>query len=161
MRKWKPGEIAVAGIAGWELLNWGLRLNARKELYEKALHRAQELSRPLMVIGDPDGGATRGPGYGDVCVDLTGCPLAPVGVASDIAKGIPADTDSHVIFVSCVLEYVDDHEGAWAEILRVAGSRENVFIVHVSPWTLTAYLYPGAKRRLKATSYALPSGQFK
>ncbi len=51
------------------------------------------------------------------------------------------------MFVSCVLEYVPDLEAALAEIARIAGSAENVFIVNVQPWTLTARLYPNARWR--------------
>lgn len=52
--------------------------------------------------------------------------------------------DSRVVFVSCVLEYVDDFNAAWSEICRVAGGKENVFVAIVQPWTLTGSLYPGA-----------------
>lgn len=51
------------------------------------------------------------------------------------------------MFVSCVLEYVKDLDGALREIVRMAGNPDNVFIVTVQPWTLTARLYPGARWR--------------
>jgi hypothetical protein len=45
-----------------------------------------------------------------------------------------------------VLEYVDDIEAAWREIMRAAGGdAENVFVVRVSPWCATSRLYPGAR----------------
>ena len=53
--------------------------------------------------------------------------------------------DTTVVFVSCVLEYVSDPEAALREMQRMAGSHENLFIVFVAPWTLTAALYPGAR----------------
>jgi hypothetical protein len=56
--------------------------------------------------------------------------------------------DSAVVFVSCVLEYVSDPQAAWREVLRMAGSPENVFLVRVQPWTATAALYPGARSTL-------------
>jgi hypothetical protein len=50
-----------------------------------------------------------------------------------------------VVFVSCVLEYVGDLPAALREIQRIAGDLENIYIVTVQPWTLTASLYPGAQ----------------
>ncbi len=70
-------------------------------------------------------------------------------VVADITKGpIPDVADnSSVVFVSCVLEYVTDIDAALREISRIAGSADNVFVVTVQPWTLTARLYPGARWR--------------
>ncbi|MBK8263789.1 MAG: hypothetical protein IPK80_20940 [Nannocystis sp.] len=58
-----------------------------------------------------------------------------MSIVADITRGkIPniAD-DSAVVFVSCVLEYVEDLHGALAEIARIAGSPDNLFIVNVQP----------------------------
>ena len=68
-------------------------------------------------------------------------------IAADLTAGpVPGVADdSAVVFVACVLEYVSDPEAAFGEIQRMAGSRENVFIVFVESWTLTAALYPGAR----------------
>ena len=83
---------------------------------------------------------------GDLCVDINGCPLCPVTRTADITKGPVAGlaNDSAVVFVSCVLEYVSDPESALGELRRMAGSPENLFIVFVDPWSVTAALYPGA-----------------
>jgi hypothetical protein len=64
--------------------------------------------------------------------DLTAGPVS--GIAADSA----------VVYVSCVLEYVSDPEAALHELRRIAGTQENLFMVFVEPWTLTAALYPGA-----------------
>jgi hypothetical protein len=73
--------------------------------------------------------------------------LCPVTRTVDITKGPVAGlaNDSAVVFVSCVLEYVSDPEAALYELRRIAGSPENLFLVFVEPWTLTAALYPGAR----------------
>ncbi len=66
---------------------------------------------------------------------------------ADITKG-PIEgiaDDSAVVFASCVLEYVTDAAAALRELARIAGSPENLFLVLVEPWTLTATLYPGAR----------------
>ena len=140
----------VAAVEGAAAL---VRFRERTAAFRLAVERASALGRPLVVIGDPDGGMhtrlMRAYGCGDVCVDLNGCPKCQVTVVADITKGPTpglAD-DSAVVFVSCVLEYVQDLDAALAEISRIAGSPANVFLVTVQPWTLTARLYPGARWR--------------
>ncbi len=137
-----------------------IRHRERTWAFEAAADRAAALGRRLVVIGDPDAGMhtrlTRAYGCGDVCVDLNGCPKCPVTVIADITRGpLPeiAD-DSAVVFVSCVLEYVTDLDAALREVARMAGAPDNVFIVTVQPWTLTARLYPGARWRGKVDSAA-------
>jgi hypothetical protein len=129
-----------------------IRFRERSLAFRTAAERADALGRRLIVIGDPDAGfhtrLMRAYGCGDVCVDMNGCPRCPVTVVADITKKIPGvDDDSAVVFISCVLEYVVDLNAALAEILRIAGSHDNVFLVFVQPWTLTARLYPGARWR--------------
>jgi hypothetical protein len=136
------GVLALEGLGAW------LRFSERSSLFAAAVARAKALGRPLVVIGDPDAGMhtrlARAYGCGDVCVDLNGCPLCPVAIAADITKPLPFADNSVVVFVSCVFEYVDNVEAAYAELLRVAGSPDNLFVVAVQPWTITAHLYPGA-----------------
>jgi len=129
-----------------------IRFRERSLAFRTAAERADALGRRLIVIGDPDAGfhtrLMRAYGCGDVCVDMNGCPRCPVTVVADITKKIPGvDDDSAVVFISCVLEYVVDLNAALTEILRIAGSNDNVFLVFVQPWTLTARLYPGAHWR--------------
>lgn len=139
----------VALIEGCAAL---IRFRERSLAFRTAAERADALGRRLIVIGDPDAGfhtrLMRAYGCGDVCVDMNGCPRCPVTVVADITKKIPSvDDDSAVVFISCVLEYVVDLNAALTEILRIAGSNDNVFLVFVQPWTLTARLYPGARWR--------------
>ena len=146
-------RIALGYVAAVESAAALVRFRERTSAFRLAVDRATALGRPLVVIGDPDGGMhtrlLRAYGCGDVCVDLSGCPKCPMTIVADITKGPTpgiAD-DSSVVFVSCVLEYVTDLPAALAEIARMAGRPENVFIVTVQPWTLTARLYPGATWR--------------
>lgn len=139
---------AAASICTNEVFAWWTRRNQRGDAYQLAMARARDTKRPLIVIGDPDAHVTRGEvGYGDMCVDLTGCPIAPKGIKADITKpgAIPMENDSAVVVIFCVLEYVSDIDAAWAEVLRVAGSNWNVFVVYVDQMTLTAWFYPGVK----------------
>ena len=127
------------------------RFEARRRGFEAATRRAAALGRPLVVVGDPDAGAhtrmVRAYDCGDLCLDLRGCPRCRVMQAADLTAGpVPGVADdSVVVFVSCVLEYVTDPVAAAAELQRMAGSPENLFLVFVEPWSLTASLYPGAR----------------
>lgn len=137
----------AAAEGGLALQRW----RRRRATFEAASWRATELGRPLVVVGDPDAGAHTSlmPAYGcgDLCIDLRGCPRCESYRAADITRGPIAGVadDSAVVFVSCVFEYVDDLDAARREVLRIAGSSENVFVVTVQPWTFTAALYPGAR----------------
>jgi len=139
---------AALRILSWEMAWWSRRRLRRAQVYAKALETAHELGRPLVVIGAPDGGATSGYGCGDITIDLNGSKTCHNVLQVDITKGIPLEDESAVIFCSCVLEYVSDCDAALREIQRVSGG--HAFFVGVEPWTLTAFLYPGAKRRLPA-----------
>lgn len=140
-----PAVLAIR-----ECILWVRRFQRRGDYYRLAQHRAEVLGRPLVVIGDPNAHVTRDAyGYGDMCVDLHGCPSAPAGVqvvSADISQegSIPLPDDSAVVFVACVLEYVPNIRGAWQEIKRVCGGSDNAFIVHVDPTSFAAYVYPGA-----------------
>ena len=134
------------GALFWELGWWAVRRQRRTDQYALAEAHARAIGRPLLVIGAPDGGVTAGYGCGDLVVDLAASRACPCSVVADITDRIPVADDSVVVFCSCVLEYVDDHAAALAEIGRVSGG--HAFFVGVEPWTLTAYLYPGARRTL-------------
>lgn len=144
-------RFALVGLAAAESVFMAQRWQHRRASFAAATARALELNRPLVVIGDPHGGAhTRlmpAYGCGDLCIDLRGCPRCANYRVADITQG-PIDgvsDDSAVVYVSCVLEYVDDVDAARREIMRIAGDPANAFIVTVQPWTFTAALYPGAR----------------
>jgi len=136
--------LAEGGMALW-------RFEARRRAFEAAARRATALGRPLVVVGDPDAGAhtrlVRAYECGDLCIDLRGCPRCQVMQAADLTAGpvLGVANDSAIVFVSCVLEYVSDPAAALHELNRMAGSPDNLFIVFVEPWSLTASLYPGAR----------------
>ncbi len=141
--------VFLAGFVGaWEFGWWAHRRSRRSALYQQALQAARSLRRPLVVIGAPDGGVTSGYGCGDITIDWGGS-CCPRVLQIDITKGIPLPNDSAVCYTSCVLEYVSNPAAALAEIQRISGGW--AYFVGVPPWTLTAYLYPGAK-------WTLPEG---
>lgn len=145
-----PAKVAL-GVAGgallWEIAWWARRRHERARVYDLALARSRQLGRPLVVVGAPDGGVTSGYPCGDVTVDLapSSCPVA---LQADISKPLPFADNSVVVFVACVLEYVEDYAAAIRELTRISGGE--LYAVRVEPWTASAYLYPGAKRALTA-----------
>jgi len=147
----RPAKIALGAWLALEGLGALDRFRARKEGFAAAALRAQALKRRLVVVGSPDTGLhtrlLRAYGCGDVCVDLVGCSDCPDSITADITQGpVPGiASNSAVVFVSCVLEYVSDPFTAWQEILRMAGSADNVVLVSVQPWTITSALYPDGK----------------
>ena len=73
-------------------------------------------------------------GCGDVCVDLVGCDKCEKSVKGDILnvlKKLP--NNSHVIFESCVLEYIENSKKKLIlnEIKRVSGGL--FFEVRINP----------------------------
>jgi len=133
-------------MAAWEGAWWLRRRALRKSTYAAALKRAAELDRILVVVGAPDGGVTAGYGCGDYVVDINGSRVCRRVMPLDVTRRTTFDDDSVVVFVSCVLEYVSDYDAALRELCRISGGE--LYAVRVEPWTLTAYLYPGAQRRI-------------
>lgn len=156
-------RLALGGVIAYEVyLSFGPRRNRRRKLWELAQRRAAQTGKPLVVVGDPDGGvinrlAGRDYECGKLCIDLVGCSNCPehvTGRLEDVLPTMPAD--SAVIYVSCTLEYVDDMPQVTRELERVSGG--DLFVATVEPMSLTAWLYPGGKRRIFS---APPAGDFK
>ena len=137
----------VLGLTAWEGFWWNVRRERRFNVYNQANTYAKAISRPLVVIGAPDGGFTSGYGCGDVTVDIAGS-RCPNTAKLDITKRLPFDDNSVCCITVCTLEYVNQVETALREIRRISGG--HAFFVGVEPWTLAAYFYPGAKRTLPA-----------
>lgn len=138
--------VVAGGAAAWEGAWWAHRRARRGQVYRHAQRVAAQLGRPLVVIGAPDSGPTAGYGCGDVTVDIAAGSSCPRYVRADVTKPLPFADASCVVFCSCVLEYVHDALAAVREIQRVSGGY--CYFVGVEPHTLTAYLYPGARRTL-------------
>lgn len=125
-----------------------LKYNVRKtELYNMAKKRAILTNKPLMIIGDPMNGSFLNRtynypvygtpyGYGDVCIDLSGCPENP-GPGTSIKSKLEDvignfNSDSYVIFISQTLEYIDPDSLKYTlkELIRV--SKGDLFIVNMN-----------------------------
>lgn len=145
-------RIVLGGLLAAEGAAALIRFQSRKTQYALASEHARASGRQLVIVGDPDAGLhtklvrAYGCEADAICVDINGCPQCPVSVKADLTRGpiqeIP--DNSAIVFVSAVLEYVNDFDAAWREIMRMAGHPGNVHFVNVQPWTLTSVLYPGA-----------------
>lgn len=130
----------------YELLVAILRKVKRRVLFSLAQKRSIATNKPLLVIGDPYNGVISiltgsDCGCGDVCLDLTGCPRCPTSLKGSLEYYLPLiDLSKYVVYISCVLEYVDDID-LILSYLRVMDFND-LFIVNVEVYSLAAYMYP-------------------
>jgi len=142
---WKFLVGVAAGVVVGEVV-WGLiEVKEVRDLYRKAQEAAAASGKPLMVVGRPDYGMSSFAGIsnacGDVCLDLNdGCPTCPTSVQGSVEDLSQFPDDSHIIFLSHVLEHVRNPEQALAELQRVSGG--DLFIAYPRAWTLPALLHP-------------------
>lgn len=131
-------------LVGEAFTAFGVRRWNRRAAFRLAAEAAARLQKPLLVVGDPDSGFVtrlfgRDYGCGDVCTDLTGCPLCPSGIRGRLEDVLPRLGDkSVVIYESLTLEYVDDLPAIARQIDRV-GAR--YFGVRLEPGSSTFLLY--------------------
>lgn len=106
--------------------------------YNAAKETAKRKNKKLLVIGATDTGGISGQissqlhlyGCGDVCIDMEGCRACEKSIKGRIEDILPTlDTDSFVIYVSVVLEYVDDLEFVIKELERVSGG--DLYVVYI------------------------------
>lgn len=138
VKNWPTWAKVAGAVVAWETFWWTRRYFKRISAFKFAQARAKQLGKPLVVVGAPDMGPTPGPGCGDITIDM-GESKCPNFIKADITKKIPLESDSAVVLVLAVLEYVDDYDGAIRELNRVAG--KELYIVRVEPWTLTSRLH--------------------
>jgi hypothetical protein len=120
--------------------------NDRKTcMYNLAKQRSIYTKKPLMVIGDPKNGSYLNRtynypvygtpyGYGDLCIDLSGCPENTGHSLKTKLEDIidKFNTNSYVIFISQTLEYLDPTvlENTLKHLIRV--SNKDLFIVNMN-----------------------------
>lgn len=146
--------IIVILLLMYELVLCGQRTYKKRSLYKKALMRSHQTGKPLLVIGNPIGGATdrligESHGKGDICVDITGCGEGSGNYkmkAHELLMNIPSD--SCIIYSSMVLEYIepDEIDKTIRQIKRVAGNKDNIFLIFIQQHSLNPYYYGGTQR---------------
>lgn len=131
-------------------LAFSVRRRNRRALYGRALAHARRAGVPLLVVGDPDTGFVtrffgRDYGCGDVCTDITGCPLCPVGIQGSLEEVLSRlPSQSHVIVVQYTLEYVPKLPEAIQELERVAVP-DGLYVGTVEAGSLTSRFWFGGK----------------
>lgn len=155
-------RFGLGGVAVAEVMATWRRWEQRRALFVMADEHARKSGRSLLVVLPPaESQLTRtlnlyeyGTRYAEV--------FRPAGAgirAHVLARGVPTiATDSAVVYVACALEYVENLQGVMAEILRLAGNVENIYIVTVQPWTLTAALHPAARWAGISNTHAVSMG---
>jgi hypothetical protein len=155
-------RLGLSGVAVAETAATWTRWEQRRRLFQAADERARQLGRPLLVVLPRKEGwfnrSMRLYEYGARYPDIFRDRKAPVIYADTLAHGVPAGDDSAVLYVACVLEYVTDLRRSMDEIMRIAGEPENIYIVTVQPWTLTAALHPSARWAGIADTHAVSMG---
>ncbi len=137
--------IVISIILLYEIsISYKRKLNRRK-LFKLAKERAKLTNKKLLVIGDPYNGIasiTTGADYdcGDLCADINGCPKCPNKIKIRLEDLVDKDLSNYVIFISCVLEYVDDIQKITNKLNKL--NFDDVFIVPVEAYSLMAYFYP-------------------
>lgn len=119
------------------------RVYRRINLYNKAHEKSISLNKELLVIGNPSSGFINKNIYkcydcGDICLDLNGCGDCPKQIKGDLLEELKKmESNKHVIFESCVLEYINDNSSSEInkELNRVSGG--NLYQVRNSP-----YIFP-------------------
>ena len=123
-----------------------LRKYKRRSTFKKAQKRARDTGKKLLVIGDPYNGIaskTTGIDYscGDVCVDLTGCPMCPESIKGRLEDTIGSiDLNNYIVYISCVLEYTDDLPKIMKYLDKV--NPQDLFVVNVEWYSFMAWFYP-------------------
>lgn len=121
-------------------------INDRKTyIYNLAKQRSIETNKPLMVIGDPKNGSYLNRiynypvygtpyGYGDLCIDLDGCPENKGNNLKTKLENIidKFNTNSYVIYISQTIEYLEPKvlENTLRHLIRV--SNKDLFIVNMN-----------------------------
>ena len=138
--------IFIIIIIIYEITICMIRKIKRKVYYKKAVKRAKETNKKLLVIGDPYNGIasiTTGLDYncGNLCIDLTGCPKCDNAIKGRLEDIIPTlNLNEYVIYISCVLEYLDNLPLVMSYLNKV--NKNDLFIVNVEWYSLMAYFYP-------------------
>jgi hypothetical protein len=151
---------AVVALLIIVIYEFGIGINNHKHgrtLYERARRRADEQGKPLIVVGDPHNGISSWIYYqwtdqwshdcGDHMIDMlpcSDCATHKRTIKQDLIVALGEWPDnSAVVYVGRVLEYVEPLDTALAEINRVAGSPQNMYIAYTPWYSFMSLAYPG------------------
>jgi hypothetical protein len=118
----------------------------RRRIFSLAKERSIKTGLPLLVVGDPYNGLASivtgiDYGCGDICIDLTGCNKCPSKIKEKLENVVQRiDLNGYIVFISCVLEYVDDLPLIVSYLNKM--DPKNLFIVSVEWYCLMSRFYP-------------------
>jgi len=151
------GGLALAVVAARELYLWAgpERVNEKSQYY-LARNRANQLERPLVVLGGPKQGNIlrrifpASWGSGDVCIGTDGEPCRDcvrmkepdkgcklVSAVNPVAYLQEVPEDSVVIYDATGIENASNPEALVTAMYRAAGDSRNIFVpqIHKRSWT--------------------------
>lgn len=137
--------VAIILLTIYETLICIKRKYNRRHTFKLAKARSDATRLPLLVIGDPYNGLASivtGSDYGcgDICVDMCGC-KCDNSVKDKLENFIQKiNVNDYIIFISCVLEYVDDLPLILSYLTNM--NPDNLFIVSVESYCLMSRFYP-------------------
>jgi hypothetical protein len=158
-------SILLLNLAIYEFIIGYMRQKDRYYIYKLAESRAKKLNKKLIVFGDPYSGKgskiynkfMNTYGCGDIVVDIKLSKKYDNCIEMDMLSYLKTcDDNSNVVFISCVLEYVDNLDEIIGELLRVTGSYDNIYVVTVSKYSIFAYLYQDQDHHAKQIVRAPP-----
>ncbi len=143
---------AGIGLLSWETFQGMIvRRQRRRDSFQAALNAQSATSKPLAVVGRPDGRALsksvgKDHDCADLCIDPSGCENCQNVLVADYAEGLSQLPDnSHVLYVDTgILERAADPGTLAAELQRVSGG--DLFMAPLGPWSLLAWLPPNKQR---------------
>lgn len=146
------GGLAWLTWEGWSALV--IRRQRRRDAFNAALSRKAETDKPLVVLGDPEGGVigrVMGVDFdcADLCIDARGCANCENVIVASAEEGLAQlSSGGHVVYVNTgVLERTANPDVLLQQIQRVSGG--DFFMAPVSPWSIFAWLPPSKRRVLK------------
>lgn len=142
---WK-GVLMIGAMVSYKLLQHHYQNKYRKDGFIKAFMESRKRRKPLLVVGNPRG---RHP-CGDVNVDIKPsgeCPNMIKADAHDLSMF--GNKEFGAVYMSHVIEHLDDPERALYELMRVA---DVVVLVYPFFWSFDTLLVPGHKK--KSLEYA-------
>lgn len=149
--------LIIRAAVLWQGAVWATGYIEKNQVYIKAREYADNVGKPLLVIGGPGAGENRSlivqllklPEHpcGDVCIDTaiqacSVCGATVERVQADIRRIPYPDKYFGAVFVSHVLEHlptVADAEQAVAELKRVA---DQLFVVSPHKLDFSAWVHP-------------------
>lgn len=169
MSVWKfiGASLVIGGgiLAAREALLTVRKRQNEKALFLQASIRAHERGKELLVIGDPDAGFLShfiggSFGCGDMVIDAYGAPKCPTYMAGPVLDLLNQVAAGRFVVFAANLESVrSDMNQVLSQLDRISDG--DLFIAHLNPTSLTAWLNPNGQRRILSAPPESPVVKFR